>query len=560
MPLGIEAAGLLLSYLLETQKTGLEHLNKISYYNSKNCMVLDDSTIRNLDLLFNSSDGNLQGSLLSVIDETITSMGGRLLRNWILHPLLNKEEIEKRLFVVDDFYKNSESLKKLRLCLKKVLDIERLIAKIGCAKANGRDLIGLKNSLMAISEIKNCLDEIQTEPVLNLKNSLIEQKEVIDLISNSIVDEPPHQITEGGIFKRGYDKELDEYWQISHSGKDYIKNIQLNEIKRTGINSLKIKYNKVFGYHIEISNSNLNSVPADYIRKQTLVNAERFITPELKEYEEKVISAEDKIRQIEYRLFNELRGEIAKYFSEMQKQAHIISRIDVLSNFSWIGLQNNYVKPQITKDYDLEILNARHPVIEKINKSEQYVPNDLILKKGEIILLTGPNMSGKSSFLRQTALIVLMAHLGSFVPAEQAKICLTDRIFTRVGASDNLIKGQSTFMVEMQEAGNILNNATKRSLLIVDELGRGTSTYDGVSIAWAVIEHIHNKIFAKTLFATHYHELIAVVEKLDNAQNYSIAVTEDLGKVVFLRKVIKGGILKDKKGIIQIVFTFILRF
>lgn len=545
MEQAIESAGLLLNYLQETQKTSLQHINKIQYYNHQDYMILDEATIRNLELLFNSYDGSKQGSLLYVLDQTQTSMGGRLLRNWILQPLINIKSIEQRLCSVDETYKNVEILKDLRTELKNIYDVERLIAKVGCSRANARDLIALKNSLISINTLKIKILDSNLEYFKDIVTDLQDNQEIIELLKQTIIEEPPLTITEGGIIKKGYNKELDDLLDISHSGKDYINKLQVKEIKRTGINSLKIKFNKVFGYYIEISKANLDYAPDDYIRKQTLVNAERFITPELKEYEEKVLGAEDKIKDLEYKIFNEIREKLVKFIQQIQKNSQIIAKIDVLTNFSWIALQNEYTKPEFTDQNELLINNGRHAVIEKLNTEEQYVPNDLNINHAEIVLLTGPNMSGKSSFLRQTALIVLMAHIGSFVPAEQAKIGLTDRIFTRVGASDNLVKGQSTFMVEMQETANILNNATSKSLLIIDELGRGTSTYDGVSIAWSIIEHIHNQIQAKTLFATHYHELIDVIDKLDNAKNFSVAVSEDGGKVVFLRKVVQGGVNKS---------------
>ncbi|HDQ23113.1 MAG TPA: DNA mismatch repair protein MutS [Candidatus Uhrbacteria bacterium] len=554
--LGIEAGGNLLNYLKDTQKTNLEHINKISLYNLSDYMILDEATIRNLELLYTYQFFEEKGSLISILDQTTTSMGGRLLRNWLLHPLINLEKIQQRLDVVEEFYNNLDLRENLKKELKNIADIERLIGRLGCNRANARDLLNLKNSLQQIPKIKKLLKKsITSEQVRNdseridsklLKQchkNLAEHKEIVDLIQKAIADDPPLLITEGGMIADGYNGELDELRKISQSGKDWLKDLQTREIQKTGISSLKVKFNKIFGYYIEVSNSNLNQVPADYTRKQTLVNAERFVTPELKEYEQKVLGAEEKIIELEQKLFWEIRDEVVKHFEAIQQTAQIIAQIDVLLNFAYIALLNHYNKPELNDNGIIKIKNGRHPVIEKI-QSESYVPNDGLFNHDshQLILLTGPNMAGKSSYLRQTALIILLAQSGSFVPAQSAKIGLTDRIFTRVGASDNLIRGQSTFMVEMQEAANILNNATHKSFIVLDELGRGTSTYDGVSIAWAIVEYIYKNIKAKTLFATHYHELIDLVRKLDKAKNYCVTVKETDTGVIFLRKVIPGGI------------------
>jgi len=542
--IGIEAAGNLVNYLKDTQKTSLEHINKISLYNISDYMILDEATIRNLELLYTYQFFEQKGSLISILDQTQTGMGGRLLRNWLLHPLINVEKIQARLDSVEEFYKNLDLRESLKQELKNMSDIERLIGRLGCKRANARDLVNLKNSLQQIPQIKTIIKNCESRLLKDSNKYLDEHKEVVDLIQKSISEDPPLIITDGGMIADGYNADLDELRKISTSGKNWLKDLQTKEIQRSGISTLKVKFNKIFGYYIEVTNSNLNQVPTDYTRKQTLVNAERFVTPELKEYEQKVLGAQEKIIEIEQRLFWEIRDQVAKYFEAIQQTAQILAQLDVLLNFANIALLNNYVKPEINDGGEIIIKNGRHPVIEKMLIEESYVPNDGLFnhEDHQLILLTGPNMSGKSSYLRQTALIILLAQIGCFVPAESAKIGIVDRIFTRVGASDNLIHGQSTFMVEMQEAANILNNATSKSFIVLDELGRGTSTFDGVSIAWAIVEFIYKNIKAKTLFATHYHELIDLVAKLDKAKNYCVTVKETETGVIFLRKVIPGGI------------------
>jgi len=540
---GIEAAGNLINYLKDTQKTNLEHINRISLYNLSEYMILDEATIRNLELLYTYQFFEEQGSLISILDQTLTGMGGRLLRNWLLHPLINLEKVQQRLDADEEFYNNLDLRENLKCELKNVSDIERLIGRLGCKRANARDLVNLKNSLMLIPQIRSIIKNCNSKLLKLSHKNLDEHKEVVDLIQKSIAEDPPLLITEGEMIADEYNSELDELRKISRSGKDWLKDLQTREIQRSGISSLKVKFNKIFGYYIEVSNSNLDQVPTDYTRKQTLVNAERFVTPELKEYEQKVLGAEEKIIELEQKLFWEIRNEVAKHFEAIQNTAQIIAQVDVLLNFSNIALLNNYHKPELNEGEAIEIKNGRHPVIEKL-QTESYVPNDGLFNHTDhqLILLTGPNMSGKSSYLRQTALIILLAQIGSYVPAQSAKIGITDRIFTRVGASDNLIRGQSTFMVEMQEAANILNNATAKSFIVLDELGRGTSTFDGVSIAWAIVEYIYKNIKAKTLFATHYHELIDLVDKLDKAKNYCVTVKETDTGVIFLRKIMPGGI------------------
>lgn len=543
---GIMAAGYLFSYLQDTQKVNLAHINNISLYNFADYMLLDSTTIRNLELLHTAWDGSYQGSLLWVLDNTSTPMGGRLLRRWLLRPLRSKEKIEQRLQAVEYFFTNPDILSELKTDFKQISDIERLVAKIGCQRANARDLITLKNSIIAIPVIKEKVKDTAVDLLVKVKDSLNEHPKVLEIINNGILPEPSLGITDGGIIADGYNEQVDELRKIMNTGKDFIKQIQEKERERSGISNLKIKFNKVFGYYIEISKGNINKVPEDYIRKQTLVNAERFITPELKEYEEKVLGAEDKIKKLEFDLFNEIREQIAGHLVELQQTAGALAQLDCLSGLAYVALENNYSKPNIIDGSELTIKDGRHPVIEKIQAAGSYIPNDATFSKEEqFLLITGPNMSGKSSFLRQTALITLMAHLGSFVSAKEASISIVDRIFTRVGASDNLGKGESTFMVEMQEAGIIINNATEHSLIILDELGRGTSTYDGLSIAWAITEFIHDKIKAKTMFATHYHELIDVIDKKDNAKNYCVAAKEENDKVVFLHKVVAGGVSRS---------------
>jgi DNA mismatch repair protein MutS len=546
LPMAIEAAGRLLGYLKETQKTELLHLTKIKRYNFADFMTLDEATIRNLELLQTSWRGDYDGSLLSVIDNTSTSAGGRLLRRAILAPLLLSEKINERLEAVAEIKEDSRLIRNLKEKFDQLADLERLIGKIGCRRTNARDLVALKRSLQLLPEIKFLIQNKQSKILNSACSEMADFSELVNLFEKVFVDEPAAIITEGGMIKDGYNVELDELHQISRGGRDWLLQYQAQEIERTKINSLKVRFNNVFGYYIEISNSNLGQVPVDYTRKQTLANAERFITPVLKEYEEKILGAEEKIIALEQKIFWETVENIGKYFSEISRAAEVLANLDLLLSFAIVANANNYVRPIINNNGGIKIKNGRHPVIEKFQK-EQYVPNDLIMdhEKNEFILLTGPNMSGKSSFLRQTALICLMAQIGSFVPAETAELGVVDRIFTRVGASDNLAEGVSTFMAEMLEAANILNNATKNSLIILDELGRGTSTYDGVSIAQAIMEYLHDHVQAKTIFATHYHELTAVAERLSRADNYCVAISEYQEKVVFLHKIIKGATSKS---------------
>lgn len=542
LDVAIVASGKLLSYLLETQMNELKHIKKIKYYSTSDFMPLDEATLKNLELLSTLRDNDKEGSLISVLDETLTSMGGRLLRKWLTQPLLNHDEIEKRLNSVEELHGNNELLGNLREIFKRIMDIERIISRLSLGTGNARDLIALRNTINDIPKIK---EELKNSELLH--TDFNDLTSLALLIETAIEEEPPLILRDGRMIKEGHNKELDELRTISREGKNFIKDLQAKEIKRTGIASMKVKYNKVFGYYIEVSKANAANVPEDYIRKQTLVNAERYITPELKEYEEKVLGAEEKIVELEYNLFQKIREETVGHTEAIQKNAQIIASLDCLCSFAYVSKLNNYCKPVVTKNPTIKIIAGRHPVVEKMTFSGDFIPNDIHIdnKDRRLLLITGPNMGGKSTILRQVALTVLMSHIGCFVPADTAEIGLVDRIFTRVGASDNLIKGQSTFMVEMQEAANILNNATERSLIILDEIGRGTSTYDGVSIAWAITEYIHNTLKSKTLFASHYHELIEVVEKLPHAKNLSVAVKEKDDGVIFLYKLNEGGIDKS---------------
>lgn len=546
-PLAIKAAGILIEYLKETQKTDLVHLHTIRYFSTNQYMPIDESTLRNLELIKTLRDQEKKGSLISVIDKTQTSMGARMLKFWLTHPLLDQKSIEKRLAAVEEFFKNHTLQQSTAELLKNIADIERLISKLSLGSGNARDLLGLKESLEYLPQFKEALSVAESDLLKDNHDSFVDLSALVEVIEDSIDPEAKLALKDGDIIKEGYNKELDELKLISREGKTFIKDLQEKEIKRTGISSMKVKYNKVFGYFIEVSKTNLSSVPEDYIRKQTLVNAERFITPELKEYEEKVLGAEEKIIKLEYNLFQKIRNQAVGYIKDILHNAKLIATLDVLVSLSSIAKHYNYNKPTITEDGGIKIISGRHPVVEQMTFASDFIPNDITLDNeyNQLLLITGPNMGGKSTILRQTALIVLLTHIGSFVPAKQASIELVDRIFTRVGASDNLVKGQSTFMVEMQEAAFILNNATSKSLIILDEIGRGTSTYDGVSIAWAITEYIHNTIEAKTLFATHYHELISVVDNLPHAQNYSIAVKEKDDGIIFLYKLQKEGIDKS---------------
>lgn len=526
-----------LDYAVELQKGKELPVNNIVYTSSENVMELNITTQKNLDIIDNYRDKSGTGTLLWVMDECMTSMGSRLLKKFIKNPLLDVEKIQARQKNVAFFIENVLLREEVREKLKNIYDIERIIGKLVLETENGRDLVALKYS------IKNSLE------ILKLLNGnpifAIEVKELIDiynLIERTIVDEPPFSIREGGIIKVGYSSELDELHGLSKDGKNYILEIENRERERTGIKGLKIKYNKVFGYFIEVTKANAHLVPEDYIRKQTLANAERYIVPDLKEYEEKVLNAKDKIENLEYQLFKEVSYEIKKYKNILQDLAYQISYLDVVTDFAYIAIKNSYIQPEIHDGKDIEIIAGRHPIVEKLIPSGEFVKNNIVFDdKREMIILTGPNMSGKSTYMKQVALIIIMAHIGSYVPANYAKIGLVDKIFTRVGASDDLLTGQSTFMLEMSEVANIVNSATNRSFIILDEIGRGTSTFDGISIATAITEYVHERIGAKTIFATHYHELTQLEDKLDRAENFRIEVKENKNEIVFLREIVKGG-------------------
>jgi DNA mismatch repair protein MutS len=535
--MAIVVSATILNYVVELQKGKELPVNNILYTSSENIMELNITTQRNLDIVDNYREKNGVGTLLWVMDECMTSMGSRLLKKFIKNPLLDIEKINERQKDIAFFIENVLLREEIREKLKSIYDIERIIGKLILETENGRDLISLKIS------IKNSLEILK----LLQGNSIfsIEVKTLIDiynLIEKTIVDEPPFSVREGGIIRQGYNEMLDELHGLSKDGKDYILEIENRERERTGIKGLKIKYNKVFGYFIEVTRANAHLVPADYIRKQTLANAERYIVPDLKEYEEKVLNAKDKIENLEYQLFKEVAYEIKSHKEILQDLAYKIAYLDVASDLAHIAIKNSYVQPEIHAGKDIEIIAGRHPIVEKLIPAGEYVKNNIVFDDNkEMIILTGPNMSGKSTYMKQVALIIIMAHMGSYVPANYAKIGLVDKIFTRIGASDDLLTGQSTFMLEMSEVANIVNSATNRSFIILDEIGRGTSTFDGISIATAITEYIHERIGAKTIFATHYHELTQLEDKLDRAENYRIEVKENDKEIVFLREIVKGG-------------------
>lgn len=543
--LSIIASNGLITYLNETQKIKLEHINRINLYSVSKYMSLDLNTRRNLELTEKMRDKSKKGTLLWVLDKTSTSMGGRMLRRWINDPLIDVNEINKRLDSVKEL-KDSQMLKgEIIDSLKRVYDIERLIGKISYGNANGRDLISLKNSLGQLPDLKLVLSKCNSKLLKELYEELDELKDVYKLIDESIVEEPPISVKEGGLIKLGYNDEIDEYKTATTDGKKWIIELEAKEKEATGIKNLKVGYNKVFGYYFEVTKSYLAQVPDRYIRKQTLTGAERYITEELKDLEEKTIGAQEKLIDLEYKVFQEVRANISSQIQRIQKTANIVATLDVLASFATVALDLNYCLPIVDNSGEINIKEGRHPVIEKMLPSGSFVANDTYLNKesDRLSIITGPNMAGKSTYMRQVALITLMAQIGSFVPASYAKIGVVDKIFTRVGASDDLSMGQSTFMVEMMEVANILKDATSNSFVILDEIGRGTSTYDGLSIAWAVAEYIANKekCGAKTLFATHYHELTELENKLEGVKNYSIAVKEKGEDIIFLRKIIKGG-------------------
>ena len=554
LEIGVIAAGALLKYLYETQKNSLAQLTKITPYSTGKYMIIDSFTRRNLELVETLREKQKKGSLLWVLDKTKTAMGARYLRQIIEQPLVNKKQIIKRQNAIEEFNNNIITREELREYLNPVYDLERLISRVAYKTANPRDLISLKSSLSMLPHIKTLLKSTKSELLQECFDNLDTLEDIFELIENSITEEPPIQIKEGGIIKDGFNEEIDKLRRAKTDGKTWLAELEASERERTGIKNLKIKFNKVFGYYLEVSNSNLSQVPDDYTRKQTLTNGERFITPKLKELEDIILGAEDKLFALEYEIFCDIRDNIALNVKRIQNTAKAISVIDVFTSLAVVAEHGNYVKPKINEKGIIDIKDGRHPVVEKVIKNDLFVANDTYLdnNNSRIAIITGPNMAGKSTYMRQVALIVLMAQIGSFVPAKSANIGIVDRIFTRVGASDDLASGQSTFMVEMTEVANILRNATANSLLVLDEIGRGTSTFDGLSIAWAVVEHISNPklLGAKTLFATHYHEMTELEGVLNNVSNYCIAVKEQGDDIVFLRKIIKGG--ADKSYGIQV--------
>ncbi len=543
---GITAAGVILQYLSDTEHKEINHISNLTRLDEDKFVWLDRFTIRNLELVFAQHEGGVP--LIDILDDTITPMGARMLRKWVVLPLKDLKPIQDRQDTVEVLVKNEEILDDLRLLFKPIGDLERLISKVAVGRISPREIIQLNRALKQIAPLKDLLLSLSEEyPVFRkYVDQLADCSLLVERISKEIKEDAPHVSNHGGIIQSGVDPDLDEYHKIAFSGKDYLVDIQRRESDRTGITSLKIAYNKVFGYYLEVSNAHKDKVPPEWIRKQTLVNAERYITEELKVYEEKILTAESKIFEIEFRLYHELVLAAAEFVPQIQQNARTISTLDALSSFAVVAINSKYCKPILDESTDIDIKNGRHPVIEnQLPTGESYVPNDLLLNDSEqqIIIITGPNMAGKSALLRQTALIVLMAQIGSFVPAEAARIGLVDKVFTRVGASDNLSRGESTFMVEMTETASILNNLSEKSLVIMDEIGRGTSTYDGVSIAWSISEYLHNhpKYKPRTLFATHYHELNQLTEDFSRIKNFNVAVKEVNGKVVFLRKLKKGG-------------------
>ena len=551
---GVLAAGALFLYLQETQKTALSHMAGIRPYSAEKYMLIDSSSRRNLELVETLREKQKRGSLLWVLDKTKTAMGARTLRSYVEQPLIDQEEIENRLSAIEELNEHPMLRDEIREYLHPVYDLERLISRISYKSANPRDMIAFASSLEMLPHIKQVMKEFSSPVLKQLEEEMDSLLDISGLIKKAIVDEPPLAQKDGGIIREGYNEDVDKFRRSRTDGKKWLSELEARERERTGIRTMKIKYNRVFGYSLEITNAFKDQVPDNYIRKQTLTNAERYITQELKELEDLILGAEDKLYALEYELFCEVRDKVGAEVVRIQKTAKAVAAIDVLASLSLVAQRNNYVRPKINNTGVIDIKNGRHPVVEQMIENDMFIANDTYLdsQKKRISIITGPNMAGKSTYMRQTALIVLMAQIGSFVPAEKANIGIVDRIFTRVGASDDLASGQSTFMVEMTEVANILRNATSKSLLILDEIGRGTSTFDGLSIAWAVVEHISNTKLcgAKTLFATHYHELTELEGKISGVNNYCIAVKEKGDDIVFLRKIVKGG--ADKSYGIQV--------
>ena len=542
-PVAVIAISRLLQYLHQTLKSDLSHINRLTRFDPQDFLLLDGTTLRNLEISRNMREGGKRGSLLAVLDFTVTAMGGRLLRQWLESPLLNLLEIRRRHDAVGEMVENPRVRSALRESLKSVYDMERILTRIEVGTANARDLTALRSSFEILPELKQCLCGLGSPLLLDTGFNMQTHTDCADLIRAAVTDSPPFSIREGGFIRDGYDLELDELRSLSRDSRQWVQDMESREKESTGIKSLKISYNKVFGYYIEVTHANTTAVPANYVRKQTLVNAERYITPELKEFETKILGAQEKIVNLEHHLFLQLRDFVKQRLTEIQTTARCLAVLDCLLSLAEAAAQYRYVRPTMTEDQRIVIREGRHPVVERLLAGEIFVPNDTLLdsRECEIMILTGPNMAGKSTYMRQVALLTLMAQAGSFIPAKEAEISPVDRIFTRVGASDDLATGQSTFMLEMTEVSQILKNATSRSLVILDEIGRGTSTFDGMSIARAVVEYIKERIHAKTIFATHYHELTCLAEWKPAIQNYSMAVKERGNDVVFLRRVIPGG-------------------
>jgi DNA mismatch repair protein MutS len=552
-PLAVRAAGALVHYLRQTQKSALAHINRLALWSLGTTMVLDRATVRNLELV-ESLEGERGKSLLGVLDLTVTPMGGRLLKNWLLEPLVEREPIEQRQEAVEELFRDHSLRDSLRELLKTVGDIERIVSRICLGTASPRDLIALKLSCSKLPALGDAMEEISASILTEVRSQWDFCSDIVQLIEDAIEPDPPPTLTEGGIIKSGYNEELDELRTIGRETKSIIARLEAQERERTGIPTLKVGYNKVFGYYLEVTKKYRDKVPDHYVAKQTLVGAERYITPELKQYEAKLLGAEERAKALEQELFTKVRDRVKEETIRLQETARRIALLDVLACLAEVAVRYDYVRPNMTNDDLIQISSGRHPVLERLELGERFVPNDALLDTQEnaILIITGPNMAGKSTYLRQVALIVLLAQMGSFVPAQEATIGLVDRIFTRIGAQDFLTRGQSTFMVEMNETANILHNATSRSLIILDEIGRGTSTYDGLAIAWSVVEYLHGKEppRPRTLFATHYHELTELANDLPGVKNYNIAVREWADQIVFLRKVVPGG--TDKSYGIQV--------
>lgn len=553
LKMAVSAAGALLRYLRDTQKSALEHINSLSTFNLHNYMLLDQTTVKSLELV-QSSQNNRKGSLIDILDLCHTPMGARRIKEWLLKPLVDKTAIEARLDIVAEFKNNLIFRNDARERLKEMLDLERLLGRISLGVAGPRDLVALKTSLRLLPEIGKLLGQCRSAAIVRYTTAWDNLESIFELIDKVIVNDPPFAMNDGNMIKPGCDEELDRLKSISTDGKNWIAQLEVRERERTGIPLLKVGYNKIYGYYIEVTKKNTDKVPQEYIRKQSLVNAERYISPELKDYEVEITGAEEKIVELEARLFQKVRQSVAAEGARIQHMARVISEIDALLSFAEASHRYNYCRPFIHNELTLNIINGRHPLIERLDSAGHFIPNDTALdcNENQIMIITGPNMAGKSTYLRQVAIITLMAHAGCFVPADQAEVGIVDRIFSRVGAQDHLQKGQSTFMVEMNETANILNNATRKSLIILDEIGRGTSTFDGISIAWSIVEYLHgdSRIGAKTLFATHYHELTELALILPGVKNYNILVKEWNDEIIFLRKIVPGG--ADKSYGIQV--------